>query len=183
MPSRKVVIAGVAAGVLALGAAPTYAALSPSLTSGGPTSVDGTEATAVFRIGDDTVRQVRYADRQILKYTFQLVNGGLLPITVTGLVQPKQKPTLFDYQAIKAGEKTKFTIGAGDRRLVTLSLLMTACERLSSRAGSFVKDVHLRTSSVGVDRTVVVTLPEQVHSGSPREAKCPNATADSRPPG
>lgn len=183
MPSRKVVIAGVAAGVLVLGAAPTYAALSPSLTGGGPTSVDGTEATAVFQIGDQTIRQVRYADRKVLKYTFELVNGGLLPITVTGLVQPSLKPTLFDYKSLKAGEKSKFTVGAGDRRLVTLSLLMTSCERLSSRAGSFVKDVHLRTTSVGIDRTIVVTLPEQVHSGSPREVSCPNSTSKSRPPG
>ena len=26
-------------------------------------------------------------------------------------------------------------------------------------------------------------LPEEVHTGSPREAFCPRATADSRPPG
>ena len=27
------------------------------------------------------------------------------------------------------------------------------------------------------------TIPEEVHTGSPREAFCPNATATSRPPG
>lgn len=183
MPSRKVIAAGVVLGVVALGATPAYAAFSPSLASEGPTSVAGTEATAVFQIGDETIRQVRYADRKILKYTFVLTNDGLLPIKVEGLAEPKQKPTLFDYKSLKAGNDSTFTVGAGDERTVTLSLLMTSCERLSSRAGSFVKDVHIRTSRVGIDRTVVVTLPEQVHSGSPREMSCPKATADSRPPG
>lgn len=183
MPSRKVVIGAVAAGVLVLGATPAYAAWSPSLKGEGPTDVAGTEASAVFQIGDDTIRQVRYADRETLRYTFVLANDGLLPIKVTGLAEPELKPTLFDYKSLKAGGDSTFTIGAGDERTVTLSLFMTACERLSSRAGSFVKDVHVRTSSVGIDRTVVVTLPEQVHSGSPREILCPNATAQSRPPG
>lgn len=183
MPSRKVIAAGLVAGALVLGAAPAYAAWSPSLTGSGPVSVKGTDASAVFEIGEDTIRQVRYADRKTLTYTFELVNDGLLPIKVEGIAQPKVKPTLFDYKSLKSGDKSKFTVGAGDRRLVTLSLFMTACERLSSRAGSFVKDVHLRTSSAFIDRTVVVTLPEQIHSGSPREVLCPNATADSRPPG
>lgn len=183
MPSRKVIAAGAVLGVVVLGATPAYAAWSPSLQGEGPASVKGTDATATFQIGEDTIRQVRYADRKILDYSFVLANDGLLPITVKGLVQPKQKPTLFDYKALKSDDDSEFTIGAGDERTVTLSLLMTACERLSSRAGSFVKDVHLRTSSVGVSRTVVVTLPEQLHSGSPREVSCPKATANSRPPG
>jgi hypothetical protein len=183
LPSRKVIAGGLVAGALVLGAAPAYAAFSPSLTGAGPSSVKGTEATAVFQIGDDTIRQVRYADRKTLTYTFELVNDGLLPIKVEGIAQPKVKPTLFDYKSLKSGDKSTFTVGAGDRRLVTLSLFMQSCERLSSRAGSFVKDVHVRTSSVGINRTVVVTLPEQIHSGSPREAKCPDATANSRPPG
>lgn len=183
MPSRKVIAGGLVAGALVLGAAPAYAAWSPSLSSSGPASVKGTEATAVFEIGEDTIRQVRYADRKTLDYTFVLVNDGLLPIKIEGLAQPKVKPTLFDYKALKASGDSTFTVGAGDERTVTLSLFMTSCERLSSRAGSFVKDVHVRTSSVGINRTVVVTLPEQIHSGSPREATCPNATADSRPPG
>jgi len=32
-------------------------------------------------------------------------------------------------------------------------------------------------------RVVLVTLPEEVHTGSPREAFCPEATASSRSPG
>ncbi len=183
MASRKLVAAGVVAGVLAIGATPTYAALGPSLSSDGPTKVSGTEASGTFEVADRTVLQVRYADQGTLVYTFDLVNDGMLPITVTGLAPVKVKPTLFDYVSLKSSGDKKFTIGAGDHKTVTLSLLMTSCERLSSRAGSFVNDVHLRTSRLGIDRTVVVTLPEQIHSGSPREASCPNATAQSRPPG
>ncbi len=107
---------------------------------------------------------MRYADQGTLTYTFELVNDGMLPITVTGLAPVKVKPTLFDYVSLKSGGDKKFTVGAGDHKTVTLSLLMTSCERLSSRAGSFVNDVHLRTSRLGIDRTVVVTLPEQIHS-------------------
>ena len=183
MASRKLVAAGVVAGVLAIGATPTYAALGPSLTSEGPTKVAGTEASGTFQVADRTVLQVRYADQGTLVYTFELVNDGLLPIKVSGLAPVEVKPTLFDYVSLTSGDDKKFTVGAGEHKTVTLSLLMTSCERLSSRAGSFVNDVHLRTSSVGIDRTVVVKLPEQIHSGSPREASCPLATSKSRPPG
>ncbi len=182
MASRKLVVAGVAAGVLAIGATPTYAALGPTLSSDGPTEVAGTDASGKFDIADRTVLQVRYADQGTLTYTFELVNDGLLPIKVTGLAPVKVKPTLFDYKSLKSDGSTKFTVGAGKHKTVTLSLLMTSCERLSSRAGSFVNDVHVRTSSLGIDRTVVVTLPEQIHSGSPREASCPLATARLPPP-
>lgn len=183
MPSRKVLVAGVALSVLALGAAPAYAALGSSLSSDGPTKVAGTDASGSFKIADRTVLQVRYADQGTLTYTFDLVNDGILPIKVAGLAPVEVKPTLFDYLSLKSDGDKKFTVGAGEHKTVTLSLLMTSCERLSSRAGSFVNDVHLRTSSIGIDRTVVVTLPEQIHSGSPREVSCPMATSTSRPPG
>ena len=61
---------------------------------------------------------------------------------------------------------------------------MGGCETLSSRSGSFVPDVLLRTEQAGVfDDEVRLALPEELHTGSPREAFCPNSTATSRPPG
>jgi hypothetical protein len=61
---------------------------------------------------------------------------------------------------------------------------MGGCETLSARAGSFVTEVALATERMGVvSDDVTVALPEEVHTGSPREAFCPNATATSRPPG
>ena len=57
-------------------------------------------------------------------------------------------------------------------------------QTLSARAGSFATEVSLRTSRAGVVEDVVtVELPEEVHTGSPREVFCPRATATSRPPG
>jgi hypothetical protein len=61
---------------------------------------------------------------------------------------------------------------------------MHGCETLSARAGSFATQVDLNTTRAGfMDDVVHVTLPEQLHTGSPREAFCPNSTASSRPPG
>ena len=66
-----------------------------------------------------------------------------------------------------------------------LRLRMESCEHLSARAGSFATEAVLRTTRAGglVDEAVTVTLPEEVHTGSPREAFCPRSTASSRPPG
>lgn len=180
---HRAVVASVAAFVLLLGGA--YVALSGSLRAVGPTGVEGTEASAVFKIGDTTVRQVRYADREVLSYRFVLANDGWLPITVNGLAPVAQAPTLFRYESLaSAGEGSGFTVGPRSSRTVTLSMLMTSCERLGARAGSFASEVRLRTTRLGVvARTITVTLPEQVHTGSPREASCPRSTASSRPPG
>ncbi len=76
------------------------------------------------------------------------------------------------------------TIAAGESEDFTLSLQMAGCETLSSRAGSFVTRVAVRTETAGMfDDTVELDLPEEVHTGSPREAFCPSSTATSRPPG
>ncbi|MDP2773312.1 MAG: hypothetical protein Q8O61_07110, partial [Nocardioides sp.] len=67
---------------------------------------------------------------------------------------------------------------------VTLSMDMGGCETLSSRSGSFVSTIAVRTQHAGLFEDVVeVALPEEVHTGSPREAFCPNSTATSRPQG
>ena len=61
---------------------------------------------------------------------------------------------------------------------------MSGCESLSARAGSYVTTLAVRTETAGVFEDVVeLDLPEELHTGSPREAFCPNSTATSRPPG
>lgn len=171
--------------VLVGGAGVAVARSEPALAAHGPTEVRGTEATAVFRVGSRLVRQVRYADQETLVYSFVLANDGRVPVTVTGLAKPEVAPRLFRYVSVTdvAGAE-EFTIGAGERTTVEVGLLMHACETLSARAGSFVTEVGLSTRRVGMlDDVVTVAFPEQVHTGSPREAFCPNATATSRPPG
>ena len=182
---RKVLVAAAAVLIVALGAGVAVASGDPTLVAHGPTSVAGTDATAVFRVGDRTVRQVRYQDRGTLVYSFVLANDGRLPVTVTGLAPPAHEPRLFRYLAITdAHGNEEFAIPAGERRGVRVSMRMHSCETLSARAGSFATEANLRVSRAGVlDSVVTVTFPEQVHTGSPREAFCPNATADSRPPG
>jgi hypothetical protein len=161
------------------------ASSEPSLTAHGPTSVRGTEESAVFEIGSRTVRQVRYADRGTLVYAFELANEGWIPVTVTGLAPLAVKPRLFRYLALAdADGAERFTIPAGERVPVEVRMLMHACESLSARAGSFATEVALRTERAGVlDDVVALRFPEEVHTGSPREAFCPDATATSRPPG
>jgi hypothetical protein len=131
---------------------------TPDLGTSGPTSVTGTEATGVFQIADRTIRQVRYADRGTLRYTLERLAGP--------------------------GDAADVRIGSGESTTLTLSLGMSGCETLSARAGSFVTQVVVRTEQAGVfDDDVTITLPEELHTGSPREAFCPESTATSRPPG
>lgn len=182
---KRLLVGLVALLIVTCGAGVAAAKSQPSLSAHGPTAVSGTDATAVFRIGDRTVRQVRYQDRETLVYSFVLANDGRLPVRVAGLAPVRPEPKLFRYSKLTDGDgNTEFTIAAGERRTVRLSMLMLACETLSARAGSFATEVNLETSRAGVlDDEVTVTLPEEVHTGSPREAFCPRATATSRPPG
>ena len=163
----------------------TVISYQPRLATHGPTEVVGTEESAVFRIGGRTVRQVRYTDGEKLTYAFALENEGRLPVTVTGLATVGPAPRLFRYLTLTDSEgQDSFTLSGGERTTVQLAMLMQGCETLSARAGSFATEVHLRTEVAGTAQDVVtVSLPEEVHTGSPREAFCPNATAMSRPPG
>ncbi len=158
---------------------------SPSLVASGPIVVAGTEASAVFTIAERTVRQVRYADDGTLRYTFRLTNDGRLPVTVRGLADDQPPARLFTYSELTGpGNATVTTLGAGEAATFTLSLGMSGCETLSARAGSFVTELVVRTEQAGVFADDVrVTLPEEIHTGSPREAFCPESTATSRPPG
>jgi len=182
---KRLFIATVALLSMTSGVGIAAAQSQPSLEAHGPTEVSGTDATSVFKIGDRTVRQVRYQDRGTLVYTFALANDGRLPVTVTGLTPVIPSPTLFRYSSITDAEgNERFTIAAGERRTVRVSLQMVACERLSARAGSFATKANIKTSWAGViDDVVTVEFPEEVHTGSPREVFCPNATATSRSPG
>lgn len=178
MLRRLLVVGGLLALVLA-GGGVALARTSPALTASGPTSVAGTEASAVFTIADHTVRQVRYDDGGTLRYTFRLTNGDRLPVSVRGLAAEQPPSRLFRPVAI-----TPAHLGPGESAEVTLDLAMSGCETLSARAGAFVAEVVLRVERGGVlGADVTVPLPEELHTGSPREAFCPNSTATSRPPG
>jgi hypothetical protein len=158
---------------------------TPSLTAGGPTAVAGTDATAVFAIADRTVRQVRYADGGTLRYTFRVTNDGRLPLTIRGLADTQANTRLFTYTGLTDEDGSPVVrLGGGETARLTLALLMGGCESLSARAGAFVTEVRVRTERAGVFADdVTITLPEEVHTGSPREAFCPSSTATSRPPG
>ncbi|MDI6909681.1 hypothetical protein [Nocardioides sp.] len=175
-------------GLLAAGGI-ALARSGPSLTAGGPTSVTGTEATGVFAIAGRTVRRVRYDDGGTLRYTFELTNDDRIPVTVHGLADEQPPSRLFTYSGLTddAGRST-LRLSPGESVAVTLSLLMGGCETLSARAGAFVTEVVLRVERAGMltglpTDNVSITLPEELHTGSPREAFCPNSTATSRPPG
>jgi hypothetical protein len=173
-------LGGVVALVLVAGGGVAVARGEPDLGTSGPTSVTGTDATAVFAIADRTVRQVRYDDGGTLRYTFRMTNDGRLPLTLHGLADGQDQPRLFTYAGLTGPDR----LGAGESAAYTLDLRMGGCESLSSRAGSFVTEVVLRTEQAGVfDDDVTVVLPEELHTGSPREAFCPESTATSRPPG
>jgi len=179
-PGRReaFLVAGVV-GVLTIGAGSVVAGGSPELSTSGPVSVSGTEASGVFTIADRTVRQVRYDDQGLLRYRFALINDGRLPVTVTGLAGTQSDPRLFDIATL-----TPAALSPGESAQVTLTLEMNGCESLSSRSGSFVSSLNVRTVEAGVLQDVVtVVLPEEIHTGSPREAFCPRSTATSRPQG
>jgi hypothetical protein len=182
---HRLAVLVVAALLVLGGAGVAVASAQPRLVATGPTSVSGTDATAVFEVGGRTIRQVRYRDRGLLSYTFRLRNDGSLPVTVTGWRAPAVQARLFRLVGVTSGgDADRFTISPGETVDVVLGVRMTSCETLSARAGSFLSRVTLSTTRAGVwDDTVAVRLPEELHTGSPREAFCPNATAGSRPPG
>jgi hypothetical protein len=173
------VVAIVAAGGVAV------ARSAPTLRASGPTSVTGTEATGVFQIADRTIRQVRYDDHGTLRYTFRVTNDSRLPLTILGLTAGQTRPRLFTLDGLSGPDGAgDIRLGAGETTTLTLDLGMSGCETLSARAGSFVTQVVVRTEQAGVFADdVTLTLPEELHTGSPREAFCSESTATSRPPG
>jgi hypothetical protein len=165
--------------LVAAGGGIAVARSAPSLSTDGPTEISGTEAAAAFRVADRTIRQVRYADGGTLRYTFRVHNDGRLPVRIVGLADDQADSRLFTFTDLSSR-----TIGGGESAEVTLSLAMGGCETLSSRSGAFVTTVRVHTERAGMfEDTVELTLPEEIHTGSPREASCPNSTATSRPQG
>jgi hypothetical protein len=183
---RRVLAALAATALLVVGVGGVaVAAADPQLRTSEPTSVTGTAGTAVFTIGVHHVRHVRYEDRGTLRYTFRLHNDGVLPVTVTGLAEEQPRSRLLQPRSVggPGGEDDVVVPARGDAA-VTLSLFMSGCETLSARAGSLLTEVVLRTEQAGmIEDEVTVTLPEELRTGSPREAFCPGATATSRPNG
>lgn len=165
--------------VVGAGGGIAVARSTPSLSAEGPTSVSGTEASAAFLVADRTIRQIRYADEGTLRYTFRIHNDGRIPIEVLGLADDQPDVRLFTLEDLSGR-----TIANGETGEVTLTLGMSGCETLSSRSGAFVSTVRVRTQQAGLfENTVELKLPEEIHTGSPREAFCPDSTATSRPQG
>ena len=158
---------------------------APSLGTQGPTGVQGTAASATFSLAKREIRQVRYHDGTTLDYRFRLTNPDGLPVTITGIDPSQRSSRLFGYAGLQSVDgKKRFTVPAEGSREVHLLLRMGGCESLSARAGSFASSVLVRTERMGISTgAVLVRLPEELHTGSPREAFCPNSTAESRPPG
>jgi hypothetical protein len=183
--ARPKTLLAVPAAVLVTGLAggAAVAAGEPDLRATEPTSVTGTEGTAVFDIGVHHVRHVRYDDGGTLRYTFRLHNDGSLPVTVTGLAEEQPPSRLLQARSVEGEDGAdEVRLGAGESTALTLSLRMSGCETLSARAGSILTEVVLRTERAGVIADdVEVGLPEELRTGSPREAFCPDATATSRP--
>lgn len=166
--------------VVTVGGAVLLAGPRP-LRASGPGEVAGATASAAFTLEDATVRQVRYADRAQLRYSFTLVNTGVVPLWVDGLATGAAQPTLLRLRGV---EPRSLRLGPHGEARLTVRMLMTGCERVSARAGSLLGTVRLRVRVLGlVPRTVEVALPEQLRVGSAREAECPRASSRSRPPG
>lgn len=175
---RAVAAVGVVA-VVGTGSGVSVASGVPALSTKGPVAVTGTEASGVFTLADRTVRQIRYADQGTLRYTFTVTNKSRLPVTVLGLAPEQADPRLFDLVDLTSGR-----LSPGESGDFTLTLAMNGCESLSSRSGSFVSEVVVQTRQARVfEDAVTLVLPEEIHTGSPREAFCPQSTATSRPQG
>ncbi len=176
---RAALIVSLLVVTLVAGGGMAVARSSPALRATGPGEITGAPSSAPFTIADRTVRQVRYVDHGTLRYTFSLTNEGRLPVTVVGLGDEVADPRLFDLAQV-----SRASLAPGETAPVTVTLTMNGCESLSSRSGSFLDRLPLATSTAGViEDDVVVTLPEELHTGSAREASCPEATATSRPQG
>jgi hypothetical protein len=174
----------VIAAVTVAGGGPADRDTPPSLSASGPVSVTGTEATSVFTVGDRTVRQVRYADRGTLTYTFRVTNPGPAPLDVLGLAEHQDASRLFRVTALSTpGRSRPVHLAAASSAVLRVAMRMSGCETLSSRAGAFLTRVWLRIGTDASEEVLAVPLPEELHTGSPREAFCPNSTATSRPPG
>lgn len=180
----KPVRVAVAGGLVLLAAGGAGYVAPAGLSATGPTTVSGTPATALYPIAGNPVREIRYVDRAVLSYRFTLHNGAPVPVTVTGFRRPDHEATMLRIRGLAGeGGAESFTLPPGGDRTVTLSVLMTECERVSSRAGSMVEQVEISVRGLGVvPRTVAVRLPERIRTQSPRDASCPRSNTATRSP-
>lgn len=160
------------------------------LSTDGPVRVGGTTATAAYPYAGAMVREVRYVDTGRLSYVFTLANDGAVPVTVTGLArQPGWQSALLRPEDIRGAGSPgngdgEFTVWPGEGDRVQLEVLMLGCEQVSSRAGSMLERIGLHVRVAGtVSHRLQLTLPERVHTGSPRDATCPNSSSATRSPG
>lgn len=168
---------------LVLGGGVALASGTPEVRAVGPTSVSGTDATSVFRIADRTIRQVRYVDRGTLRYTFSLRNDSRWPVTVSA-ADEQEAARLFAFSGLAdEGGDRSVEVPAGAEVPVTITLDMSGCESLASRSGSFYDQVSVVVERGPFGDEIDLALPEELHTGSPREAACPESTATSRPQG
>ncbi|MGP3982398.1 hypothetical protein [Streptomyces sp. KR80] len=154
------------------------------LAGRGPTSVAGTPASAIYPIAGGPVREIRYVDRDLLTYTFTMHNASALPVTIAGVGRPEHEATMLQIRRLtdESGDST-FTVAPGHDEVVRLSLLMTGCERVSSRAASMVGEVPVKVRTAGVlPHTAVVDLPERIRTQSPRDKRCPRSNSATRSP-
>ena len=141
----------------------------------GPTSVAGTEASAGFQVGDRTIRQVRYVDR---RHAALRVPGRQRRPAAGARRWARRRaaphPAVHDHRRSAPARSAE-----GEAEEFTLSLHMAGCETLSSRAGSFVTRVAVRTETAGMfDDTVELDLPEEIHTGSPARGVLPQLHRD-----
>ena len=176
---RKALLVAALLVLLVLGGGIAVARGAPSLDTQGPIAVEGTDASAAFTVGEP---EHMHREPAVVGDAERVTEGAVVDVpdlTDGALADDQPETRLFAIESMTDG-----TIESGKTEEFTLSLHMAGCETLSARAGSYVTEILVRTETAGMfEDTVKLDLPEEVHTGSPREAFCPNSTATSRPPG
>jgi hypothetical protein len=147
----------------------------PVLGTRGPTQVVGAATSGVVRIDGREIRRVRYRDQATLDYAFRLTNAQGLPLTVTGVDSRQRDTPLFGYVGLEGSKGShQIELPAYGSEQVHLLLRMRGCQRVAPRDRSAAVSVLLRTERFGVSAgSVLVQLPEEIHTGSPRRKACP----------
>jgi hypothetical protein len=169
-----------ALGVLALlGAVLTAALTTDPLRGSGSVRITGTPSSQPLSMGSVHLRAATYADRRELRLTIAVRNSGLLPVSVTGVEALPGRVNLLQLRSV-----SHLTLAPHATGSLTVTALMTNCERVSIRSSTLVRSLRLRTKLLGVvPRVLTVTLPEAVQVPSPRDEACPNSSPYTRPIG
>jgi hypothetical protein len=199
-PSRRwpvVVLAAV--GVVLLIGAVVVIPLSryQPLSARGDTIVEGPSGD-VSRLdyGGRRLAVVQYVDQATMRYSFRLHNGGPVGVSVTD-VEVRSGPgrllELAGYDVDQRGPvvsepqpgSPSFALGGDADRTVTLFLRFVNCQHISPRTGTNLDEVTVHYRGFGlVPHSQTLRLPDLIRTQSPvLHSRCPNVTADSRPPG